>query len=131
MEFILGVMEVFTLVIGFPIKQKASVNLNLQMDVISWELGKIINCMGLENINGQTGQNILVNILMIYRMAKEISIGKMEKSMKDKGKKVNSMAKEGSQIKKQLLTQVYGATVNSNDGQMKCKFHCKFKRRIK
>lgn len=94
MEFTLGVMEVFTLVIGFPIKQKASVNLNLQMDVITRELGKIINCTGLENTNGQTGQNILVNILMIYKMAKEFSIGKMEKSMKDNGKKVNSMAKE-------------------------------------
>lgn len=64
------------------------------MDVITRELGKIINCTGLENTNGQTGQNILVNILMIYKMAKEFSIGKMEKSMKDNGKKVNSMVKE-------------------------------------
>jgi hypothetical protein len=30
---------------------------------------------------------------MIYRMAKEFSIGKMEKSMKDNGKKANKMAK--------------------------------------
>jgi hypothetical protein len=93
MEFILGVMEVFTLVIGFRIKLKASVNLNLRMDVITRELGKIINFTGLENTNGQTGQNILVNILMIYRMDKEFSIGKMEKFMKDNGKKVNSTAK--------------------------------------
>ena len=64
------------------------------MDVITRELGRIINCTGLENTNGQMGQNILVNILMIYKMVKEFSIGKMEKSMKDNGKKVNSMAKE-------------------------------------
>jgi hypothetical protein len=30
---------------------------------------------------------------MICKMAKELSIGKMEKSTKDNGKKVNSMAK--------------------------------------
>lgn len=93
MEFTLGVMEVFTQVIGFPIKQKASGNFNHQMDVITREHGKIINYTALGNINGQMGHNIQVNILMICKMAKELSIGKMEKSTKDNGKKVNSMAK--------------------------------------
>ncbi len=93
MEYILGVMEVFTLVIGYPIKQKASVNLNPQMDGIIRELGKITNYTGLENTNGQTVQNIQVNILMTYRKVKELFIGKMEKFMKGNGKKVNNMAK--------------------------------------
>ena len=48
---------------------------------------------GTGKYNGQTDQNIQVNILMINRMAQEHSIGKMEKSMKDNGKKANSMAK--------------------------------------
>ena len=72
---------------------KVSVNFNHQMDVITREHGKIINYMALGNTNGQMAQNIQVNILMIYRMAKELSIGKMEKSTKDNGKKVNSTGK--------------------------------------
>ena len=93
MEFILGLMGVFTQVIGFKIKQKGSVNLNHQMVVITKGLGKIINYTVQENTNGLMVLNTQVNILMIYKMAKELSIGKMERSMKDNGKKANSMAK--------------------------------------
>lgn len=86
-------MEVFTQVIGFKIEQKGSVNLNLRMGVITKGLGKIINYTVQVNTNGQTDLNTQANILMIYKMVKEHSIGKMERSMKDNGKKENSMAK--------------------------------------
>lgn len=51
--------------------------------------GKIIKCMGMEYINGEMVDHIMVNIIMIKNKGRESIFGQMGKYLKENGKMEN------------------------------------------